>query len=231
MRITLPALMIGLTLGFSILWTPARAEFVISSAIVEFASDTSPQQDIELASRSKETDYIVTEISEILHPGMPNESRVLIEDPEESRLLVTPGRTILTGGGRRVLRFMLLKDLDDQEHIYRVAVKPVIKGTDNKTKLGLKILVGYEVLVILRPSTIKPSYEARREGTNFTVTNNGNTNILFESGMQCPAEEECAIPSVIRAYPGQKISITLPQNKAVDYMLWDGDSTAERHFD
>ena len=225
-------------LGFLILflilfgfYRQAQAEFVISSAIVEFTKDGSSQQDIELVSRSKDKDYIVSEISEVLNPGTPDETRKIIDDPEQSRLLVTPDKTILTSGGSRVLRFVLLKDLDQSEHIYRVAIKPVIKGIENKTKVGLKILIGYEVLVIMRPANAEPSFTAQRDGKIFTVINKGNTNILFENGTQCKSDETCPMPPVLRAYAGQTTSITLPKDQAVDYMVWDGSVTDQRHFD
>src|SRR6185369_15429223 len=101
-------------------------------------------------------------------------------------LLVTPDKTVLAGNGRRILRFVLLRDLDDKEHVYRVAIKPVIRGVENDNKLGLKILVGYEALVIMRPAVPMPAYSATRNGNLVEVTNTGNTGILFQNGQQCP---------------------------------------------
>jgi P pilus assembly chaperone PapD len=209
----------------------AHAEFIISSAIIEFTKDGPQQQDIELISRSKDNDYIVSQVSEIVRPGMPDESRKLIEDPSEGMLLVTPDKTILTGGGRKILRFVLLKQPDAQEHIFRVEVKPVIKGVENNTKVGLKILVGYEVLFIVRPAVMQPQYTAQRSGKTFTVTNTGNTNILFQNGKQCQTASDCKLTHVVRAYPGQKATITLPWDMPVRYSIWDGSTTTEKQFD
>lgn len=72
--------------------TPAHADFIVSSAIIEFTGDGPRQQDIELISRSKENDYIVSEISEVLHPDSPDEKRRLIDDPAQGGLLATPRR-------------------------------------------------------------------------------------------------------------------------------------------
>jgi P pilus assembly chaperone PapD len=209
----------------------ARAEFIVSSAIIEFTGDGPRQQDIELISRAKDNDYIVSEVSEILNPGAANESRRLIEDPAEAGLLVTPDKTILVAGSRKVLRFVLLKSPDEREHIYRVSVKPVIKGVQNNAKMGLKILVGYEVLVIVRPAAMQPFYNAHRAGKVFSVTNTGNTNILFQNGKQCVQVNDCKLAQVMRVYPGQTDTVTLPLDRAVTYSIWNGKDTIEKRLD
>lgn len=209
----------------------SHAEFIISTAILEFTHDGPKQQDIELISRSLGSDYIEAEINEVLNPGSLNESRVLIENPAESGILVTPDKTILNGRGRKTLRFVVMKDLDDREHIYRVAVKPVIKGVESNETVGLKVLIGYEVLVIIRPSQINPSYQAKRVGSKMMIKNDGNTNILFQNGQQCSPEEKCKMPPVIRVYAGETIEADLPIDKPVSYSIWDGKKTIEKKFD
>lgn len=221
----------ALTLMVAACWAnTASADFVITSAVIEFTDKTPKLQDIELVSRSKESDYIVSEIHEITHPGLPDESRRAV-DADSSYILVTPEKTILPGGARKVLRFVLLKAPDEQEHIYRVAIKPVINEVENQAKIGLKVLVGYEALVIVRPATMAPRYEASRHGTTLSVTNTGNTNILLQNGLQCPAEEKCKLPPAMRVYVGQKAEITLPQDKPVTYSVWDGITTVDRKFE
>jgi P pilus assembly chaperone PapD len=209
---------------------PARAEFMIASAIVEFTANGPRQQDIELVSRSKDNDYIEASISEIIHPGEKDETRRVIEDPATAGLLVTPDKTVLAGGGRRVLRFVLLKEPDAEEHIYRVAIKPVIKGLDTSGKVGLKILVGYEVLVIVRPVVPAPQYTAGRQGKTFTIRNTGNTNILFQNGRQCADAGTCVVPPAIRVYAGGTAHAELPYDTPVTYSLWDGAETTEKQF-
>jgi len=210
---------------------PAQAEFVISSAIVEFTADGPRQQDIELLSRSAGNDYIVAELAEIDHPGAAEESRHVLDDPEQGRLLVTPDKTILAAGSRKLLRFVLLQDPDAQEHVYRVAVKPVIKGVDNTGKVGLKILIGYEILVIVRPASMTPHYEAQRQGRRFRVANTGNTDILFQNGQQCATSDDCKRPPVLRVYPGQTTAVDLPLDQPVTYAIWDGATTVEKKFE
>ena len=212
---------------FTLVSDAARAEFVITSAIIEFTKDTPSQQDIEIVSRGRDSDYVVAEVTEVLRPGASDETRVPIVDMRKSRLLVTPDRMILAGGNRKIIRFVLLKPLDDQEHIYRVAIKPVIKGIENNSKVGLKILLGYEVLVILRPASMAPRYTVKRDGNRITLTNSGNTNIVLQNGQQCVATNNCVMPPTLRAYAGQVISETLPQALPVTYTIWDGQQSVE----
>ena len=209
----------------------AHAEFMVSSAIVEFTAEGPKQQDIELISRSKGSDYLEATVSEIVHPGQPDESRQVIEDPAAAGLLVTPDKTVLAGGGRKVLRFVLLKEPDAQEHAYRVAIKPVIKGLNTTGQVGLKILVGYEVLVIIRPLDAAPHYTAERHGKVLTVHNTGNTNILFQNGQQCAApHEKCLVPPAVRVYPGMTAETNLPYGTPVTYSIWDGSQSIETQY-
>lgn len=208
---------------------PARAEFIISNAILEFNAGGPRQQDIELVSRSEASDYVVTEVSKILDPGLPTEKRELVGDPQQGGLLVTPEKTVLAPGARKLLRFVLLREPDAQEHVYRVTVKPVIKGVDNASKVGLKVLIGYEALVIVRPAKPVPAYTVVRNGRTLSIANTGNTNVLFQNGAQCPASEGCELPPALRVYPGQKAQVELPLDKTVTYTVWDGVTNVERH--
>jgi P pilus assembly chaperone PapD len=209
---------------------PAQAGFIISSAIVEFTADGPRQQDIDVVSRTGENDYVVSEIYEIHHPDAPDETRQLMDDPAQSGMLVTPDRMILQAGGRKVLRFVLLRAPDAEEHIYRAVVKPVIKGVETTSHLGLKVLVGYEVMVIVRPAAIASSYAAQRHGRQLTLTNTGNTNILLQSGKQCDPADACQRPPVLRVYPGHSARAELPLDKPVTYAVWDGKTTDIKIF-
>lgn len=229
-RFLTPAVLLSVFLA-----TPALADFSITSAIIEFNTEKPVQQDIEVVSRSKETQYIVAELYEVQNPGSPQERRVKITEPEQGELLVTPDKLVLAGGGRKVVRFVLLGQPGATEKVYRAVIKPAIKGLDNESQIGLKVLVGYEVLVIVRPAAMKPAYNASRQGRTMTVSNTGNTDILFQNGVQCPAginppSAKCVQAPVIRVYPGQSSTTELPFDTAISYSVWDGKSTVEHQY-
>lgn len=222
-------LLLLLTLLFTA--SPARAEFLISNAILEFTPGGPMQQDIELISHTpKDSDYILTEIGMIMQPGGDREERLVAKDPADAGLLVTPDRTILPGGSRKLLRFVLLDPPGPAERIYRVAVKPTIRGVENESRLGLKVLVGYEVLVIVRPSHPRPAFTATRKGDTLHVTNNGNTNILFQNGQQCAGATDCLTVPVLRSYPGQSTTLSLPRNAPVTFSIWDGAASTQQTY-
>ncbi len=215
---------------FILLALPARAEFMISNAILEFTTGGPTKQDIELISKDSGDTYIASEIFEIANPGQPNEQRRKIDDPASAGLLVTPDKTVLPAGSRKVMRFVLLKPPDTHEHIYRVTVKPVIKGVNGDGRVGLKILVGYEVLVIVRPAAINTAYNAARRGKTLHIENTGNSNVLFQAGKQCAAPNQCADLPVHRVYAGTQIDVALPQDMPISYAVWDGRETAEKNY-
>lgn len=209
---------------------PARAEFIISNAILEFQPDGQGQKDIEIISRSKDNDYVVTEVSEIINPGAANQSERPFENPEEAGLLVTPDKVVLSAGSRRVLRFVLMKEPGEQERIYYVTVKPVIPGLSQNNKLGLKVLVGYRVMVIVRPATTKADFSAQRTGKTLTFRNTGNTNLLLQQGQQCASTKDCRPLAVERIHAGQSKTLTLHMDAPVSYSIWDGQNTTEKQF-
>ncbi len=211
--------------------TAAQADFIISSAIVEFTKDGPSQQDVDIISRSKDNEYLSVDVVEVVNPGMPQESRRTIDDSAQSGLLVTPDKMILDGGNRKVLRLVLLNPPDDKEHVYRVAIKPVIKGVDNSSKVGLKILVGYEILVIVRPAAMQVQYQAARRGKIFSAINTGNTDVIFQNGKQCETgDTNCKTPNGLRVYPGTTAQVELPFDQPVLYAIWDGKDTVEKTY-
>ena len=227
-------LLVGIIIFSISLNNRASAQFIITSAIVEFNKDNGNQQDIEVVSRSEETSYVVSEVYAIENPGDANESRRRVEDPAAEGILVTPDKTILAKGSRKVLRFILLHDLPDKERIYRVDVKPVIKGIKTNDTIGIKLLVGYGVLVIVRPHESKPDFQVERQGNVLTVHNTGNTNLLMQGDLQCPSEDAnhtlCKVPASLRIYAGRTARLELPFNTKVTYRVWDGIQSVEKTF-
>lgn len=205
--------------------SPARAEFVMSEVILDFADGMPRQRDVEIVSRDKVTQYIATETYVVENPTEANEQRTLVKNPQESGLLITPNKMALPAGARKLMRFVLIKPQTDKEQIYRVAVKPVIQGVEvEDQRVALKVLVGYETLVIVRPKDAKIDLVAERKGNSLTITNKGNTNANIQSGQQCNATGgECKETNVARIYAGQSWTTTLPHlDGEVKYQVWDG---------
>lgn len=212
---------------------PARAEFILSEMILDFAEKKPRQHDIELISKDKAVQYITTETYLVENPTEPNEKRTLMSDPTKSGLMITPNKLALAPEARKLVRFLLLTPPSDKERIYRVAVKPVIQGVDEqKQRVALKVLVGYEMLVIVRPINAHIDVVGERKGNTLTLTNKGNTNAYLHTGEQCDsAGANCKRLKVARIYAGQAWTTTLPyMDGAAKFQVWDGNQYTEMKY-
>jgi P pilus assembly chaperone PapD len=216
-----------------LLAAPAHAQFVMSEMIIDFPDNTPRAHDVELISRSPDTQYIATETYVIEHPSQPNEKRILFKNPIKSGLLVTPNKMVLPSQSRKLMRFLVIAPQTDRDQIYRVVVKPVIQGVDeNKKRVALKVLVGYDALVIVRPKGAKIDLSGERKGNALTLTNKGNTNASVQAAQQCDAlGNNCKDINVSRIYAGQSTTVTLPYlNGEAKLRVWDGSNTADMKF-
>ena len=216
-----------------LLSSPAQAEFVLSEMIIDFPEKAARQHDVDVISRDKETLYIATETYVVEHPATPDEKRTLVTDPTKSGLMITPNKMVLPAQARKLIRLLLLNPPSDKEQIYRVVVKPVIQGVDETQKrVALKVLVGYEALVMVRPQTAKIEVTAERKGNSLTLTNKGNTNANLQAGKQCDATGiNCKDINLTRLYAGATWTTTLPYiDGAVKYQVWDGANMTDMTF-
>ena len=139
--------LVALFLGAS---APAGANIVLSQVILDLVPGTPTAQDIEVWNNSSDRSYVIAEPTEVIAPGQPDERREANPNPEISGLLVTPQRMILEPGQRRLIRVSAVAPRRAQDRIYRVAIKPVA-GDITASETALKLLIGYDVLVIYRP--------------------------------------------------------------------------------
>ncbi len=214
--------------------SPASANMVLSEAILHFEPGKPLRKDIEVENPSSENLYIEITPSVVVEPGTENEKRQPINDPRESGLLVTPNKLVVPPGGRKLVRLVSLKALGEEERVYRVTFKPVV-GELETEQIGIKILVGYEVLVLMQPATPEPNLVAKRNGKTLSFMNEGNTNVLLREGKQCPKgssadDENCESLGGRRLYPGNSWSVELPYNKAVDYQMSIGTKNLVKTF-
>jgi P pilus assembly chaperone PapD len=185
----------------SALASPASADLVVSQLIVEMDADRKTT-DVEIFNDSEERSYIVIEPKEVLRAGTPAEDRVSKSDPKELGLLVSANRMILEPGQRKLLRLAMVGAPGDKERVYRVAVKPVV-GDVSGSATGLKVLVGYDMLVLARPATVgEPAIVAERLGRKLTLTNKGNSSVELGDGQYCRTLGNCTPLAGKRLYAG-----------------------------
>jgi P pilus assembly chaperone PapD len=216
-------------LAWQLLPAPAAAALTLSQVIVDLIPGRPLREDIEAWNDSNERMYIVAEASLIANPGLASEKRLQDPDPEKLGLLVTPTRMILEPGQRKVLRVAAITPAGPTDRIYRVTIKPVSGGAAGPT--GLKILLGYDVLVVVRAAELHVDLIAQRANLSISLANRGNTNVELFDGQQCdPQRKHCVELPSKRLYPGADWVQALPGDGPVEYTVKAAGQVTRRTF-
>ncbi len=210
---------------------PAQASIVLSQVVVDILPTSDVAQNIEVSNDGTDIAYVVAEPAEIIAPGQPGETRKPIVDPGLGGLLVSPQRLILQPGERKTVRIAAIAPRGSTDRVYRVTIKPVA-GPVTAPVTALKLLVGYDVLVIYRPAAPAPKIVGERNGDQLTLRNIGNTNADLFEGRACTGDTAATckdLPSR-RLYAGQAWQQTLPTPGTVRYRVAMGATSSEQRF-
>lgn len=225
-----PGIALGLSLLSLLAAAPADAELVVGQLIVEFKPGESRTADIEIFNNGDERSYAVVEPRELLNPGTPREDRVAAPDPAKLGLLASPARFILEPRQRRTLRLAAIGGVAQHERVYRVTVKPVT-GEVEGSESGLKLLVGYDLLVLVRPHMIRNAIRSERSGTELTLTNDGNASVELAEGKQCdPSGKDCQALPAKRLYAGASWKQVLPRPAGGEYRVRSAEGWSTLKF-
>jgi Mat/Ecp fimbriae periplasmic chaperone len=210
--------------------TPAKAEMILSQVIVDLLPGNPPREDIEVWNAGDDRMYVSAEPFEIRAPGTSGEERIAVADPEASGILVSPRRLVLEPGERRLIRIAAIGSRGPSDRIFRVSIRPVV-GPISAEASALKVLVGYDTLVLVRPERFVGDVEASRIGRSLTLANAGNTAQELFDGRQCDETgSNCVNLPAKRLYPGVSWELTLPYDTPVLYKTAVGPSVRERRF-
>lgn len=221
-------------MGFGLLalipMSSAVAELAVSQLIVELRPAESRAADIEIYNDSEERAYVSIDPREIVDAGLEQERPLLSPDPEKLGLLVSPRRLVIEPNQRRRLRLAAIGSVPSRERVYRVTVKPVA-GDVTGTQSGLKLLVGYDLLVLVRPSSPKADIDVRREGQLLTIVNRGNASIELAEGKQCDrGGTDCRQLPNKRLYASASWTQDLPRATPGEYRVRSGDGWSTMKF-
>ena len=219
----------GLLLAALVHATPARAELAVSQLIVELKPGSSRAHDVELFNESPDRSYVSIEPRQVIDPGTPKERRIALPDPEKLGILVSPTRLILEPRQRRTIRVAAIGPETERERVYRVTVKPVV-GDVAGSETGLKLLVGYDLLVLVRPRTIRPVVEAKRFGSRVVIANHGNSSVELAEGKQCDTQGACRPLPGKRLYAGASWEHSMPLSTSGEYRVRTADGWSKLKF-
>lgn len=196
---------------------PASAELAVSQLVVELKPGASRTADIEIYNDSDERSFVSVEPREIVDVGLDQEKARFAPDPEQLGLLVTPRRLVIEPHQRRRLRIATIGPVPARERVYRVTIKPVSGNVTGEVS-GLKLLIGYDLLVLVRPTATKPMLDVVRTGKALKIVNRGNASVELADGKQCDeAGNNCQKLPGKRLYAGASWQQSLPTSTTGQY--------------
>lgn len=202
----------GLALG------SASADITLSELVVELQAGTKITENVEVTNSGSDRVYVALEPREITRPGQLSQSERTDPDPAVLGLLVSPARMILEPGQKKLARIASLAPTADVERVYRVTVKPVV-GPLSSNSSGIKMLVGYDMLVLVRPNNVREHLASSKTGNTLLLRNDGNSSVELLQGRQCDSGNHCISLPGKRLYSGAQWTQKLPSTGPVEYVV------------
>lgn len=198
----------------------SHADIFVDRAIVRMATGESPREDIKVINNGAETGYVQVEVLEVHNPGTPEEERVKVTDPENMTLIASPSKLMIPPNSQKMVRIVNLEPGTARENIYRINVTPVLPPLEENAESVVRVVVAYQILVIVDPSQPVEGLEIKRSGYRLTLTNNGNTNVLFSDAQQCTEDSgHCVDIPAHRVYPGNTWETDLEMDRPVVFKM------------
>lgn len=196
----------------------ANAGIYLDKIVVEFDPNGLPREDIVVFNDdTNDNAYIDITIHEVINPGLPNEERILVENPQDANLLVTPAKMVVAPGSKSQVRLVSLNQNSPVDQIFRVTFTPVLAPFADEGS-AVRIVVAYQALVIVPPQNAEADLSYEKGDGVLTFTNSGNSYIKLENGQICgQLLSSCEDLMATRLYAGNTWSVELPFDGQVTY--------------
>jgi P pilus assembly chaperone PapD len=226
---------IGALVAFLLFLTasPSYAMIGVSPVIIDLDPQSkniaaSRTQDVRVYNHGGEIAYIKITPRIVDHPGTKHEKQIEVKNPQELGMLVSPRKLMIPPGQFKLVRFVFTKKPGKVDRIFRVDIQPVsgslLLPKTKKEEVGIKLMVGYAVLVMQRPNNPMPKLSIKRDGRIVTVKNTGNTNVLLADGTQCEnGSKKCVELETHRLYAGNTWTFKAPKALPVRFKGFYGD--------
>ncbi len=185
----------------------------VDRSIIEFVASEGRQQDLRVSNRGNDQMYVQLEVLDVQNPGTESEQRVTLTNLSDMTLLATPKQFVLPAQGERAVRLVSLSEASDVERIYRVNVTPVLPQLADNDASVVRVVVAYQLLVIVQPVNPREDLFVERRGDVLYFENRGNSYVLLSEGEQCHAES-CEDLPTRRLYAGNSWEIPLSDAQA-----------------
>ncbi len=198
--------------------TQAHAQLSVNRSVIEFTASTKVQ-DIEILNPGDFKLYLDMKVARIENPELETPTRVELEDARTADVIVSPAQLLLQPGQRKRVRIIMRKPAKHKDQVYRLAIKPYTgklevdtAGGDKKSS-AIKVLVGYDLLLLSRPVDADPTVNVARNNETIVFENKGNTNVLLRRIEQCNSDKsECIEIQPNRLYAGEVYKVKLPKS-------------------
>jgi P pilus assembly chaperone PapD len=226
-----------LAIALLVFASAAQASMRLDRNVVYFEPSDPDRQDVVVQNPDAEPMYLEVDVFEVLRPGAPGEELFKVRSPRDAGLLVSPNKLVIPPGGRKLLRFVSLAERGDAEQVYRVNVTPKLGEIKARTS-AIKVLIAYQVLVIVAPEKRREELTGQRIGRELELSNLGNTNALLYRGVQCPdasqldsdSRENCVTVRGTRLYPGNRWRPELRYDTPVEFVVKVAGLNSRRRF-
>lgn len=189
----------------------------MDQSVLEF-DPTQKTQDLEIRNEGDDKIYLDLKLAEIIDPHTPKPTRNELTDPRTAPVLVSPEQLLVMPGQRKRVRLIMRESATDTDRVFRLSVKPYTGKVDlgpaeaGKTTSGIKVLLGYEILLLSRPVELAPQMKIERSNSSLTLTNTGNTNVPLRRIAQCEQDgSDCIELQPNRLYAGERLELELPK--------------------
>ena len=198
----------------------------LDRSIVDFLPGESPRQDVRVINDTDEQLYVQVDVLAVSDPGTEQEQRNRVTDPDSISLLVTPTKLVVPPKSSKIVRMVNLDEQLQTEKVYRVNFTPILPPLQEEAGSKVRLVVAYQVLVLVSPEKPKYNLVSDRRGDTLTLSNTGNSYVMITEGKQCapgPVQDEqnaqCHELSARRLYPGNTYQVKLPYDSPLELSL------------
>lgn len=229
-----------LVLIFSLLlsYNTYASKILVDNVIVNFDNNIRTKEDVFIRNVSDKKSFVKIIVTEIINPGQEEPEKIEHKNPKEAGIIVNPNRLVLdpqgTTNDHQAIRIVNLNKNLENDRIYRIQVIPVINDFETEGEgLGVKILMGYEILTLVQPNNPVLDYKYEINENKFIFNNNGNTNILLHKGEQCDSNNEnCKEIKTKRIYGNSAYTFDLPyKNRPITFYMKFGEKNQLKTFE
>jgi len=204
----------------------AIAAITVNKTMMYFNAGESNKQDVIVYNRGTQPAYVKTEIFEVFNAGTPQEQRKKATDLGNLKLLISPNKMMIPAKGRSNIRFSYLGD-HQKERVFRINVTPVVGKIKSDKGMAIKVLVAYQILMIVAPDNARATISHTRQGNSLLFKNNGNNNVLLSHAKLCltektPSEQCKEIKQSKRLYAGNQWKVKVPHGQFIEFKMSNG---------